>query len=551
MGRISIVIDGIDEIVPRLRPRALVTFFESIVKYSNYLGRGKIILTCRDAALVIPRIAVPHDEYEILPFDQDQIEQYYHIRFNDIKVLRERANSFLGDLKLLMSDGILPFVLRVVCDSVEDDRDTHTNSFALNSDILELSRRVDYIIYKVCEREEAKYQYSRYMGRQNSVDVQCSFFLKLAASYHGTCSRDVAKSHFYSYSHEFDDASISPFYNHPLLRSPHIVEFSDDVISEFFLGKALVLTLAGRAAFTISEISDIADKSQVDSQFMREVASHFQSLDISLLLEIENIISQARRKYIDGCQSEEYSRHASAIFNVGLQIICGKAIRDPSTDLMDAATSYLGAIFCAGDTPLQGVALHNIPARSGIQFDFSNLAFERASILNYEGFLLCRFNKETAFRSSRIRTGLSKQSETQRRFGLISERDRPAGSNFVACDVDGTFLQSIAHGPGEQAIFGEDAIRHLESFLRNFRRENSFRKRINAGELETSYVTSTHLKFEETLRICLDCKLLTCYETDVWISDSECDNAESFILERIHRGVIENTIASLLTAMRS
>ena len=73
MGRISIVIDGIDEIVPRLRPRALVTFFESIVKYSNYLGRGKIILTCRDAALVIPRIAVPHDEYEILPFDQDQI----------------------------------------------------------------------------------------------------------------------------------------------------------------------------------------------------------------------------------------------------------------------------------------------------------------------------------------------------------------------------------------------------------------------------------------------------------------------------------------------
>src|SRR5262249_43291758 len=153
-------------------------FFASIVRYSNYLRRGKIFLTCRNSALLSDYSAEAKlEEYDLLPFDDTQVAHFIKDRFPKLIGLQKKSYDFLDEIRLSTTDGILPFVLRIVCDSVELSAGASDGGAKIEtSEILSLERKLDFVIYKVCEREEAKYEYSRFLGRNNPVDSQCLFF---------------------------------------------------------------------------------------------------------------------------------------------------------------------------------------------------------------------------------------------------------------------------------------------------------------------------------------------------------------------------------------
>jgi predicted MPP superfamily phosphohydrolase len=193
------------------------------------------------------------------------------------------------------------------------------------------------------------------------------------------------------------------------------IAFSDDVIKEFFLALGFARVLDGKAGFTIAQLSDIVDKSQLRSPFMMAVSKRFKTLTDDIVIRICDLISQARKEFIDCEKFEEYHRHAAAMFNIGLQIL--------NSSQIEANTTYLKQVFGSGTSPLDCVTLHNIPASSKVRFDFSGLTLNRASIKNFEDFFRCKFSDTCQFIASKIRTGMPKPLKTE-----------ALQTNFTRCD---------------------------------------------------------------------------------------------------------------------
>ena len=541
-GRVSFVIDGIDEIIPRLRDSdAIDVFFDSIVRYSNHLRRGKIVLTCRNASFMKEHFRSDVEQYEIQPFDEQLVDRYIDVRFPGLPLLQKGARRFLAELG--PSNSILPFVLRVVCDSVQDGLEEDDDAPSLlESDVLDLGRKMDFVIAKVCEREEAKYEYSRFLGAKNPVDVQCEFFIQLAIPYQGSCERQCIETYLRGFNLEFDNTTIERFYDHPLLSCPHRVYFRFDVVQEFFLGLGFARSLLGKEEFTIAQLSDIPDKCQYRSPFLVDLATRVGKLTDHVLLEIIDLISQAHHVFSERGRSEEYYRHASAMLNVALQIMSTEK-KAPS---VEHATRLIKDLFGGGtpDSPMVGAAFHNIPPKSGIRFDFSGLTLERTSIKNFEDFFRCTFSETTIFKGGRIGTGMVTPAKAK--LGKTSA----TSINFVDCDIDNAFVQSMAKNDDKKIVQVEDAKKHLRNFLRGFRYQNSFNRKQARPTMQACYSTNTRLTFRDTVRICETANLIETDRQEVWIVPAELDNVAAFVHERLYRGGVKRAVTLLLEQLK-
>ena len=539
-GRLSIVIDGIDEIIPRLPSSASMhALFASIVRYSNYLHRGKILLTCRNNALLTDFSGdAKLEEYDLLPFDSSQVSQFIAARFPTMPSLQKRAYRFLSEIKFTSEDGILPFVLRISCDSVQNSIDRDSVERPLEtSDVLLLKKwKLDYIVYKVCEREEAKYEYSRFLGR-NSVDAQCLFFIQLALVDRGQCTRIRLEQFFKTYSADMDDEIISRLAGHPLLEAQqNILTFAYDVVTDFFLTLGFHRGITGSGALELSDVAHIVDRCQINSPFLEEVAGRIDALTDDIILTTSDYVTGWYAELIAVGRAEEYYRCASALFNAGLQFLCKHSQND-----IHKMTDYLINIFKhpGEDAILKGVALHNIPDNASVRFDFSNLTCEKASILGYEDFMKCKFNANTKFRNSRIKPGSVKARDTT----AIRE-------NFVDSDLDGTVLDSVNRMMEKRNYQIEDAKIQLRNFLRVFRLHSSFNHRRQINTLRINFHSNTGLSFKDIQKICEEESVVKSSGGEINIVKDEIENVEVFIHERIYHGGVQKAIERIFDRIK-
>jgi hypothetical protein len=539
-GRASFVVDGIDEIVPRLgNADAVKTFFDSVLKYSNYLKRGRVILTCRNTNFLGEQLTQTSlEELELLPFESPQVEDYLDRRFKRMEGLRQRAAKFLGDVAITATGTTLPFVLRIVCDSVEDGRDVAALGGPLSqSDILDANKRLDYVILKVCEREEAKYDYYRFYGIHNPIDIQVEFFMQLALAFHGSCERGLLNTFFRGYAPEMDNATLGSMCDHPLLTSPHAISFADEVLKEYFLALSYSRVVSGHKSVAIDQLIEIPDKSQLQSPFLADVADRLGDLSDYALMFLEDLVSRAQREYLDAGKKDEYFRNASAFLNVALQLLTrdghvanGRAI--------EAIRNLFGGAQRLG-AKLAEVAIHNVPASAGLRLDFSGVEFEDASVMNYEEFYKCGFDAGTRFVRSRIRTGMTKVMKT-----------KANASNFINCDLDPVFAQSIAMNAERSAFRLEDATRQLRNFLRVFRINGTFRNPRKIEIMQANYRSTTPLSFRDVLAICERHELVERQGgSEVRVDPRQIAVVESFVDERIYRGEIESAIKDIFEAI--
>jgi hypothetical protein len=535
-GRISFVIDGIDEIISRISTLdSLRSFFDSVNKYSNYLRKGRIILTCRsmDSLGSIPA-EFGFDMYDLLPFAPEQIDEYLDLRFGNIEKLKRNAKAFLAELRLTYEDGILPFVIRIVCDSIQDDRDPASgDKLYQDSEYLDLNRKLDYIVYKVCDREEAKYEYSKYLTSLNSVDFQANFFKEMAIQGRGRYDRREVTNYFKRFNSNYDGRVIERFFDHPLLHTPHIVEFVDVAVFEMFLAIALHRCLNDQEALSAGETSLMADRGQINSPFVVDVASRVSELSDLVIFKMMSLISDSETAFLNEDQSEQYYRNASMIVNIGLQVL----MRGSADRLAERATDLIKGLFGVSSNPplLKYVALHNIPAASRVRFDFSGLQIEGASVVDFAEFPRCKFSEQTRFTNSRIRTGIARMSSTNANEAI-----------FVGCDLDHIFGQSMARRVERISNQVEDAKRHVRNFLRVFRLNNSFFQRRQISTMQANFAGKTKLSFSATLKICLAHHLVEQDGQDIWISKAHVGDVETFVFERHNRAIIDRIIEDVI-----
>jgi hypothetical protein len=539
-GRLSIVIDGIDEIIPRLPSSASMhVLFASIVRYSNYLRRGKIFLTCRNNALLNDFASdAKLEEYDLLPFDTGQVSQYIEARFPGLRPLQQKTYQFLDEVQFTSDDGILPFVLRIACDSVQNSVDSENSDRSLEtSDVLALNRKLDHVIYKVCEREEAKYEYSRFLGR-NSVDAQCLFFIQLALTDHGQCTRIRMEQFFKAYNADIDKEIISRLAGHPLIeQQSNLLQFAYDVIIDFFLTLGFHRGITGAGALELTEVAHVANRCQINAPFLEEVADRIDKLtDEIILTTADYVASWFVDLSVEGAL-EEYYRCASALFNAGLQFLSRRHANDAGR-----MTDYLISVFKhPGDEGglLRGAALHNIPENARVRFDFSDLVFDKASIVGFDDFMRCRFNANTRFRNSKIKPGSVKSRDTS------ATRD-----NFIDCDLEGTVHDSMNRMIEKRSYQAEDAKIQLRNFLRVFRLHSSFHHKRQIVTLKANFHSNTGLGFRDIQKICEEEGLVETSGNEVSIAREEIENVEVFITERIYQGRVQKCVKRILDVIK-
>jgi hypothetical protein len=455
-----------------------------------------------------------------------------------VPALQKRAYRFLSEIKFASEDGILPFVLRVACDSVQNltGKDNPAKSLE-TSDVLSLKKgKLDHVIYKVCEREEAKYEYSRFLGR-SSVDAQCLFFIQLALVDRGQCTRTRMQQFFKNYSAEMTDEIISRLAGHPLLDAQHnVLVFAYDVVSDFFLTLGFHRGITGVGGLEFSQVEYVADRCQINSPFLEEVAARIEVLSEDIILTNADYVADWYAELSASGRAEEYYRCASALFNSGLQFLSKRHPND-----LAKMTDYLMNVFRhPGDDPaLKGVALHNIPENAGVRFDFSGLSFERASIVGYEDFLKCKFNAATRFRNSRIKPGSIKARNTS----AIRE-------NFVDSDLEGAILDSINRMVERRGYQVEDAKMQLRNFLRIFRLHGSFHRSRQVDIMRVNFHSNTGLSFKDVQEICQDEGLVEFSGSEIGIVRDEIENVETFIHERLYQGRVQKCIGRIFEKIR-
>jgi len=122
--------------------------------------------------------------------------------------------------------------------------------------------------------------------------------------------------------------------------------------------------------------------------------------------------------------------------------------------------------------------------------------------------------------------------------------------NFVDCDIDNAFVQSMAKNDDKKIVQVEDAKKHLRNFLRGFRYHNSFNRKQARSTMQANYSTNTRLTFRDTVRICESADLIETDRQEVWIVTAELDNVAAFVHERLYRGGVKRAVTLLLEQLK-
>jgi hypothetical protein len=191
-GNFLLIIDGLDQVIARLGNRFKVNEFLASVYPTDNSQRRKAIFTCR-AAFLPESYFSPHiTTVDVLPFDKTQAEFFLSNRFPNMPKIVDRCLSLASSLTREMSSThFYPFLLDIVANLIQSRlqsqvaiSDTNEDADAAEpfaSSILSASNDNDYIVYRVCAREQKKYPH----GLTPDQQVRC--LLSLAVIHGGGC----------------------------------------------------------------------------------------------------------------------------------------------------------------------------------------------------------------------------------------------------------------------------------------------------------------------------------------------------------------------------
>lgn len=181
-GNILVVIDGMDEIVARLKGNFNINdFVKFIIEdcYKNF-AKTKIIMTCREE-IQLDRDIEHVKIVKLNEFDEKQIHEYFGKTFNTKDLNNKLVKKACKIAKQWKNEenNYIPYVLDLIASIVsndDDDNDENDNEFS--SKILQPNNKNEYVIGKICDRETRKNSFI-------DIDCQIQLFFYIANKYNG------------------------------------------------------------------------------------------------------------------------------------------------------------------------------------------------------------------------------------------------------------------------------------------------------------------------------------------------------------------------------
>lgn len=489
-GSFIIVLDGLDEIISRMREHFQLHHFlhKICTEYCFNSAKTKIIITCRDSIWKesisqfeqIKDLAIRHILLE--PFNEEQAKEFFKSAFKDKDNLQKKAFSLVDKLIGESNDRIYnPFILDTVRTIITDDNSSEIDYLFSNDKLdmdslcLSTQSQTDYLIYAVCKRESKKLG----IPLSNQIKLLCHI-----CKYDGLSDFEFINLVQTILERDTNEQELSLLKAHPFInKNNEKLNLRYDFLRDFFT----VLLIAQIVTDNNSILDDetfllLEKKVSYLNTFSMEVAkrtlnSNSDDICINIINNIDKISSEKK---------DNFEKFISSLFLIYLGILKGLNKLNKRDDLMNA----LNSIFGTSNKTVKNLCLCNINKPNGnprLVFDFSDMEFENFYIQNYSEFYNCTFNEKTFFKSGKI--DLAEIPEI--RHGLKK-------SNFSA---EVTFLgktESILNTIEEQSEQKERKKKDtFENFVRKFFSNGRFRpKKVNEIKAKYGKIVSKMLELK-------------------------------------------------------
>lgn len=486
-GSLTVVLDGIDEVIAKLGNRFDVeAFINSIFKeYSSDLHKTKVLITCRDHFWneVGKKILLP--EIVLKAFNSDLAEEFFNQKLKGDRKRISNAMSIAEELAIetRTKDGnaeryYIPFLLDMIGYLINSKNSEINLKKEIPCKYLTPTNHTDFLIAQVCDREIAK------LGGL-SVEQQVELFIRIATSKENGIDLYNIKQELLSIGAEPDNSLIEKIKGHTLLVcSENKIYFRYDVFDVYFAALHVV------NFFKQSNISELNEQTarvisgylKYDSSFTDTVCERIDLDDDLILFSIE-IIESAQN-------FEEPAVLTSSIVSM-LLCLLQKSEAQSNTQ---TRTELIEKLFSRSKTILCGLTLIDIFGNSSTKptFDFRNKTLHDCKFDNYEYFWECQMNENTRFETSYFK-------DINPRSGVTIK----IHSGLFASTCDLTQIQHLLSENKEAKAESKEAVlSELEKVFRLFyqrgnfypRKQEEVRKKLSAVKILNALIEKGVIK---------------------------------------------------------
>lgn len=480
-GNILMIIDGLDEVIANIPQFDNNAFLTSIYNYTEDLGKGKVLITCRDyfwhksfsEDAIVEKSTTEIDFSVVLlqPFDETLAHSFFLNRHpndtNRVKRSIALAKIFIDGGQSGNGNKFIPFVLSVIDTMIEKEKNNFSSmeiyddtQIDFDSEYLHPNSRTDYITYHICSRETAAV-----MRDIDRVDAQIRFFIEIAVENLGSSNPRITIDDFelllVGLDSFYTDKAKDGLKSHPLLQideTDNTVSFRYDFLAEYFKTiyvTTFLLSKKNKFVFDDKLIKILCNHVKLNSGFLKEIYYRISNYSEVIEEHIFGLIKEINKYQSRDVTFEQKNKATSALLLISL-------LHKSKSEKLDieANTKLVKKYF--GDTNGNIVGLKIIDFVSydtemKVCFDFRGQKLVNCIFNNYDTFSDCKFDGNTLFQNCIFK----KTNDFKIRSTNLSRL------NFDNCEMDESLkvkLSGNTQSESEEYLI----IRDIKAFLNLF-----------------------------------------------------------------------------------
>jgi hypothetical protein len=400
LGNIIVIFDGVDEIISTISSFSLHKFLDNLENLRSNIGKGKILINCRDTYVTDLKKFYLHDMashiqiYDLLGFDATLAREFFFKHFKEAETVQtcmKLVREFYPD-ETQETYKYPPFILEIAIQIASSDFEYNSINADFNSQILLENEPNDAVVNRICNREYVK---KEGYGFQLSIDQQVRFLCEMAIEEKGKISHED----FHKVLENIgvtDRATevVKGLIDHPLLlKTNGNFVFRFEFFNTYFKSVAIFNLICTDIELKLTDrlVSILVQDCNFNSVISKTVILKAYNCQIPF----KNCLTYSKiviTKLIYGNETGalQVARRKKAISNI-LVIILTSKYKEITNE------QIISNLFGNDTKEIRNLYLIDIPHFAGIDFDFSGFYFSESEFINYTGFFNCKFDKNTFF----------------------------------------------------------------------------------------------------------------------------------------------------------